>query len=154
MNGGVNPSYQWKKNGVNVGSNSSSFTTSDLVNGDHINCFVTSDINCPATNPVSSNTLTVSILPNYPVSVTIEATPSVSSCEGNPVTFLAHPVNGGNSPSFQWFVNGVFSGNGSSYTSSSLPDNASVYCILTSNIPVCATGNPAQSNILITDIHP
>ena len=42
-NGGTTPSYQWKVNGSNVGTNSNMYTTSSLSNGDAVTCVMTSN---------------------------------------------------------------------------------------------------------------
>jgi hypothetical protein len=44
--GGSNPIFQWKKNGINVGTNSPTYTDASLINGDVIRCELTSDISC------------------------------------------------------------------------------------------------------------
>ena len=41
-NGGTAPVYQWQINGVNAGSNSPTFTTSSLANGDKVTVIITS----------------------------------------------------------------------------------------------------------------
>jgi beta-glucanase (GH16 family) len=46
VNGGTNPSYQWKVNGVNVGTNASAYTTSSLQQGQIITCSMTSNVAC------------------------------------------------------------------------------------------------------------
>lgn len=54
-NGGTSPTYQWKLNGSNVGSNSNSYTNSNLANNDIVTCEITPDVaGCLAT-PVPSN---------------------------------------------------------------------------------------------------
>jgi N-acetylneuraminic acid mutarotase len=45
-NAGVNPSYQWYKNGLPVGSNSLTYTNNNWVNGEKIICRVTSSSGC------------------------------------------------------------------------------------------------------------
>lgn len=62
VNGGGAPSYQWKKNGVNVGTNSAAFTTSTLSNGDMIACVMTSSAQCVTGSPATSNTLAMTVL--------------------------------------------------------------------------------------------
>ena len=60
-NGGTNPSYQWKKNGANVGNNSPTFSSWDLSLGNVITCEMTSNLNeCMVTNVASASvTMTV-----------------------------------------------------------------------------------------------
>lgn len=55
--GGSSPIYQWKKNGLNVGTNSPTFTTSSLKNKDVVTCELTSDVDCAAGSPKLSNSL-------------------------------------------------------------------------------------------------
>ena len=57
-NGGSSPSYQWKKNGTNIGSNSSTYTNSSLSNNDVITCVMTSNATCPNPSTATSNSIT------------------------------------------------------------------------------------------------
>jgi hypothetical protein len=58
-NGGNAPSYQWKVNGVNAGSNSATFTTTTLTNGQTVTCILTSNANCANPTAANSNTITM-----------------------------------------------------------------------------------------------
>lgn len=68
LNGGTAPVYQWVKNGVNVGNNSSTYTDSLLNNQDSVWCVVTSNSSCVAIATVSSNKIyfTVNTIPAKP----------------------------------------------------------------------------------------
>ena len=59
-NGGASPVYQWKVNGINVGSNQSTFSTSTLVNGDIVTCEMTSNATCLSSSIETSNSITAS----------------------------------------------------------------------------------------------
>ena len=150
-NGGTTPSYQWKVNGVNAGTNSSTYSYIP-VNTDAITCVVTSNATCATGNPITSNTVIMTVNPNLPVSVTIAAS-SNPVCSGTSVTYIATPTNGGTTPSYQWKVNGVNAGTNSS-TYSYVPVNTdAITCIVTSNA-TCATGNPATSNTVTMTVNP
>lgn len=71
-NGGSNPSYQWKVNGNNVGSNSNTFSTSGLLNSQIVSCVLTSNANCASPVSATSNNLTI----------------TVNNCSGVPTTQL------------------------------------------------------------------
>jgi len=58
-NVGTTPSFQWKLNGVNVGGNSRTYTTSSFVNGDKVNCVMNTIKECPNTKFVNSDTITM-----------------------------------------------------------------------------------------------
>ncbi len=147
-NGGTTPSYQWKKNGTNVGTNSSSYTDAALTNGNAITCVMTSNATCATGNPATSNAITMTVNPNLPASVSISASPSLSICSGTNVTFTASPTNGGASPVYQWKKNGSNVGtNSTSYADATLTNGNTITCVMTSNA-TCATGNPATSNTL------
>lgn len=59
--GGSNPIYQWKKNGNNVGTNSSTHSDNGLNNGDIITCVLTSDVTCSAGNQKTSNSINFTV---------------------------------------------------------------------------------------------
>ena len=73
-NGGSTPIYQWKVNGSNVGSNSSSYTSSTLANGDIVICILTSNNSCVTGNPATSNALTMNVTDNLCGSWTVQST--------------------------------------------------------------------------------
>lgn len=96
-------------------------------------------------------TFTITVNPNVPSSVTINAS-SNNICAGDPVTFTAMPANGGNSPDYQWVVNGNDSGSNSpTFTSNSLNNGDSVYCIMTSSV---ANTSPVPSAGLYVVVNP
>lgn len=62
VNGGSNPSYQWQVNGTNAGDNSSTYIY-EPANSDEVTMILTSDEICTTANPVTSNILTMEIIP-------------------------------------------------------------------------------------------
>ncbi|MBK7213574.1 MAG: hypothetical protein IPH88_09860 [Bacteroidales bacterium] len=145
INGGATPGYQWQVNGGNVGTNSNSYTTTTLVNGDIVTCIITSSDPCTSGSPATSNSISMTVNPAQAVSVSISAS-STSICTGTNVTFTATPTNGGSAPVYQWKLNGGNVGsNSTTYSNSTLANGDIITCVLTSDIS-CATGNPATSN--------
>ncbi|MBX9851765.1 MAG: T9SS type A sorting domain-containing protein [Cytophagaceae bacterium] len=61
--GGPAPVYQWRINGSAVGTNSPSFTSTTLANGDVVSCDLTSNAPCVTTATVSSNNITMTVNP-------------------------------------------------------------------------------------------
>ena len=152
LNGGTSPSYQWKRNGVNIGANSPTFTYSSLNNNDVITLVMTSNLPCVSTATATSNALTM-INGTAAASVSMSAS-STSSCIGNTVSFTATPINGGSSPTYQWQLNNANIGtNAPTFSSSSLNNNDQVKVVMTSSIG-CATANPATSNTINLSISP
>lgn len=142
------PSYQWKKNGVDIpGATGAIYTDPGLTNG-NIACVVTDNADCAQNNPATSNDIAITINPLNAVSVSIAANPGTIVCAGTEVTFTATPTNGGTTPFYQWIKNGTYVGSNSAiYTNAALNNGDQITCILTSNMP-CATGSPATSNRL------
>jgi hypothetical protein len=60
-NGGSTPTYQWKKNNINVGTNSTTYSNSSLLNNDIITCVVTSNATCASPTTATSNSITMTI---------------------------------------------------------------------------------------------
>jgi hypothetical protein len=155
-NGGTTPAYQWKLNGVNVGSNSTTYTNASLVNGDVVTCIMTSNATpCLTSSPATSNAITMTVNPNLPASVSISALPSGAICSGTSVTFTATPTNGGTTPAYQWKLNGVNVGsNSTTYTNAALINGDVVTCVMTSNATPCLTASPATSNAITMTVNP
>lgn len=154
VNGGTTPTYQWKVNGADVGSNSGTFSSSTLSNGQVVSVVMTSNAPCVINSPATSEGITMTVNPVLPVSVSIAANTPTTICAGTSVTFTATPTNGGTTPTYQWLLNGANIGTGSTYTTSSLSNNDEVKVILTSSIPSCTTGNPATSNVIKMTVNP
>jgi hypothetical protein len=94
-NGGAHPNFQWKVNGLNVGTNNQNYTYSP-VNGDNVSCVLTSDITCPSGNPATSNAVVMSA---YVVNPTI--TGLSNACLGSaPSTYSTQAGMTG----YQWSV--------------------------------------------------
>lgn len=154
-NGGVSPSYQWQLNGVNVGTNSNQFSSSTLQNNDQVSVIMTSSSPCVTQTPVTSNLITISIQQGtITPTVTISSIPNAPICEGTTITFTATATNGGNTPSYQWILNGNNVGtNSSSFSSSTLNDNDQISVILTSSLG-CIMNNNVSSTITTIDVLP
>ncbi|MFM8950466.1 MAG: beta strand repeat-containing protein, partial [Bacteroidota bacterium] len=61
VGGGSTPSYQWKLNGANVGTNSATYTNASWVNGDAVTVVMTSSAPCVNGSPATSNTISISV---------------------------------------------------------------------------------------------
>jgi len=150
-NGGNAPTYQWKINGNDVGTNSPAFSTASLNDGDEVTCEMTSNDNCVSSATVISNSLTMSVVNNLTASVSI-ATLSATTCPGSQVDFTATPTNGGNAPTYQWKINGNDVGtNSATFSSATLNDGDVVTCEMTSN-DNCVSSATALSNLLTMSV--
>jgi len=154
-NGGTTPSYQWKIGATNVGTNSSTFTTTTLANGNVVTCVMTSNAACASPNPVTSNSITMTVNPTITPSVTISLTSGTNpECSGASATFTATPANGGTTPSYQWKIGATNVGtNSTTFTSTTLANGNVVTCVMTSNA-TCASPNPVTSNSITMTVNP
>jgi gliding motility-associated-like protein len=129
-NGGSNPIYQWRVNGVNIGVNSSTFSSSGLSNNDKITCKLISNAPCTLPDTAISNTATFILRSAVTSSITITSSAN-TFCPGSPVTFTATAVTPDSILAYQWKVNGINTGNNSqTFTSTKLTDGDSVTCNL------------------------
>ncbi len=147
VNGGTAPSYQWKLNGNNVGTNSATYSSAALGSGDVVTCVMTSNLAGVTANPATSNAITISVNASVTPSVSIALTSGTNpTCPGVAVTFTATPTNGGTTPSYQWQVNGVNAGtNSATFTTTTITNGQTVTCVMTSAAP-CPTIPAATSN--------
>ncbi|MES2733640.1 MAG: gliding motility-associated C-terminal domain-containing protein [Bacteroidota bacterium] len=155
-NGGTAPVYQWKVNGVNVGTNSTTFSTTTLTSTDVVTVAMTPDVTgtgtCITPGAVTSNGLSVTVSnTSLTASVNI-STPNTEVCVNTPVTFTAAPTNGGVAPVYQWKVNNVNAGtNSATFTSSTLISTDVVTVVMTPDVSgagSCIVAGPVSSNNL------
>ncbi|WP_341900239.1 SBBP repeat-containing protein [Fluviicola taffensis] len=150
-NGGGTPIYQWKKNGVNVGSNSSVFSTSSLTSGDVITCELTSNAACATPASVLSSGITMTVNPTVVPTISITSVQGATICSGTSVDFTAAITNGGGTPTYQWKKNGVNVGSNSSvFSTSSLTSGDVIMCELTSNAACATPASVLSSGITMT----
>lgn len=96
VNGGNNPFFQWKVNGINAGLNQNIFTATTLKDGDWVSCVMTSSLSCTA--PVGSDSIRITIKPlpvaNLPEEIIIEP--------GTGTGTQLNPLVTGNIISYEW----------------------------------------------------
>jgi len=93
-NAGTNPTYQWRVNNVNVGTNSATFTSGSFINNDLVTCVVIGNSTCALTTNASSNIIAMQVNP----------LPSVAAITGNNTVCI-----NGNTMLTNTTVNGVWS---------------------------------------------
>ncbi|MGE5406888.1 MAG: hypothetical protein ACM3NR_04165, partial [Methanosarcina sp.] len=151
VNGGVTPSYQWYKNSNPVGTNSSNYSDTPA-DGDKYYVIMTSSLPCVSGNPATSAKITMTVNDNSPVGVSISADAD-PVCSGTTVTYTATPVNGGVTPSYQWYKNSIAAGTGETYAY--VPTTGDVvHVVLTSSLSSCLSTNPATSSSLVVVVNP
>ncbi len=92
--GGSSPSFQWILNGVNVGTNSNTYTLNNPSDGDQIICQMTSSAACVSALTVNSNTITLMV--SSPMNISGNVTNV--SCFGQSDGAVNPIINGGVSP--------------------------------------------------------
>ncbi len=153
-NGGTKPVYQWQLNGQNIGSNSPTFTSSNLSTNDQIACILTSDVVCTTNATAASNAATFTVDQPAPPTISILSTAAGPVCPGTELDFIATAVSPGNSLIYQWQVNGLNVGaNSATFNTSSLANGDLVTCILTS-VGKCLINPTASSNTITVNINP
>ncbi len=151
VNGG-SATYVWKRNGNTVGSGST-YTSSSLANGDIIWCDMTSNVACPSPKSVRSNQVTMKVTPYSTPAIAITSDVGNSWCSGKPAVFRANITNGGQTPTYQWLINGQPVGaNIDTYLTSQLINGDQVRCQLTSSLQ-CPSPALVNSNVITMTIN-
>lgn len=148
-NGGSSPAYQWKINGTNVGTNTSTFSSVSLANGATVTCILTSNFTCVTPSTAASGPITMTVNSTAAASVSITQDLGTNpTCVGASAGFSATPANGGANPIYHWQINGVTTvtttGN-LGFGTSSLVNGDVVSCILYSSNS-CASNTVASSS--------
>jgi hypothetical protein len=153
VNGGPAPIYQWFLNGSPVGANQDTYTFVPNNNDQVLVGMLSNLTGCVTGNPAVSGTTTMVVYPPAVASVNI-APDQNNVCQGISVTFTATPVNGGTSPSYQWYLNGSATGTDQDTYTYAPNNNDEVYVVMTSSIPACISGSPATSNTTTMVVNP
>ncbi len=154
INGGINPSYQWQVNGANVGTNSPTFSSQTLIDGDKVNCIVTPDpsLTCVTALP-NPKPFIVSIKPTVPLTIDIKGPPG-AYCKGQPITFGATATNVSGNETWQWTVNAAPVGANSPSLIQPFNDGDIVQCTVTQPSPsqFCLISNTATSTPITVQV--
>lgn len=121
-NAGNGPTFQWRINGVNVpGATAANFTSSTLNNGDQVSLVVNSTNICVGNPTAVSNVIIAQIIPSITPSVSLNYLEGHNpGCLDSVFTLEGVVTNLGTNPDGNWFINGVFVGNGMTFTTPSL----------------------------------
>lgn len=153
VNGGTNPVFEWKLNGQNVGTTSSTYESRTLKEGDKVEVILTSNASCLTTSTANSTPLTIHFTSGVTPAVSITSS-ATSICEGATVTFSATATHGGTTPSYDWFVNNIRTGSNSPvFTTNTLRNNDNVTVLMTSSA-TCTQTSTALSNSIIMNVSP
>ncbi len=150
-NMGTSPTYQWSVNSIPVSSATSfQWSTASLSNNDTVTCLITANPSCAAVNTALSAPIIISVNALVTPSVSIVAN-DTSVCAGTSVVFTPTAINGGVSPTYTWYVNGINSATGATFTSAALQNNDVVTCSLNSSL-ACVSSNPVNSSAIVMQI--
>ena len=153
VNGGSSPSYQWYAGGIPVvGAISNTWASATLTNGELVYCSISSSELCPSPVHAPSNTILMNMIDNAPL-VYITASPGAHVSPGTTVTFTSSVYNGGTSPSYQWFKNGlpIAGANADVYTLTSVNAPDTIYLQVKSNMQCPLPDSIGNSNVLIAE---
>jgi hypothetical protein len=102
----------------------------------------------------ASASVEVSVASGFTPDVSISADPSGTICTGDYVTFTATAVNGGTSPSYQWYSDGsaISGAISSTYTLASPTNGEVISCEMTSSLTCLTSSATATSESITIDI--
>jgi gliding motility-associated-like protein len=142
---GTSPIYQWYVNGAAVGTNSATFSSSSLANGDQVSVALTSSLACLiGSNPFTSNTIVMDIRP-IPSPVINETDQTI--CSPGSFTFTGTVGTG---TTYQWMFNtqNISGATNASYTAS----QAGSYTLYEDNGVCDRISTPVTLSIIATPI--
>jgi hypothetical protein len=143
-NAGTSPVYKWYKNNAMIaGAANVNYNTASANDMDAFFCSMTSSGVCFDAYTDSSNTITIRVFPWLAPSVSITQTPTGTIAIGKLITFNATPVNGGNTPQYQWKQNSanVIGATSNTWGATTL-SNKDKICVEMSSSYLCP--NPAK----------
>lgn len=125
---GANPIFQWMIDGINVGSNNSTFSTSNLSDTQTVTCIVTSSDVCASIPTATSNSISINVTSPVTPELNVQAD-QTNICPGETVTFTANGTNLGSSAQYEWFIDGTTTGlSNTTFTTNNLINGQTVTC--------------------------
>jgi hypothetical protein len=154
VNEGKNPNYEWFVSGVLQQSDSNkTFILSSPINGQQVNCRLTSNSACVVQPNVLSNIISIvdstSLVPTISIEVSSGDNPACNGRGDTPICFKANLEKCGISPSIKWLYNGtvVSAATGIEYCRDSMSNRSFVRCVVQPSIS-CATKTSDSSNTI------
>jgi gliding motility-associated-like protein len=149
-NGGTTPVYQWLLNGnVIPGANADTYNTSTLNDQDTIQLVVASSNICATNSPDTTNFIITTVISSQPATI-IALADTLQVCSGGTVNFSSTSTNGGPSPTYQWYVDGLPIATGINSTfSTTFTEDAIVYVSIQSSLPCVPAGTTFSDSIFI-----
>jgi gliding motility-associated-like protein len=148
--GGINPVYQWQKNGITVGNTSSVYIDQALNDNDQVTCIVKQGNKCENSNLQGSDVARIKLQHNLPLPEISISSENPYACNCATVTIKAAVSNGGGSSSFQWKINGNnIGGNTNILISNNLKDGDIITCTYSDNFTCAADGSVIADTIII-----
>ncbi|MBS1774452.1 MAG: T9SS type A sorting domain-containing protein, partial [Bacteroidetes bacterium] len=154
-NAGTGATYKWFKNNSPItGATNSTYSTNTAADYDSFFCTITSNGTCASAYTDSSTSITMRVFPWLAPAVSITSNPTTPVKKGDLINFTATPVNGGNTPRYQWKRNnkdvvGAISNVWGAYT---LDDRDTICVVLTSSY-LCPQPPTAKSNCIIASVN-
>ncbi len=153
-NGGTAPTYIWTKNGNKVLATGNTYLDNSLYTGDVIGVTMVSNAACRTSDSVLASPLTLSVTPLAVPGISITSNPVITICSGTNVTFNTNITGGGNSPSYQWYINSIPIGTiSSTYTTNALNNNDTVSVRLATSA-ACSSSAYGYSNRVVAKVNP
>ncbi len=151
VNGGSSPSYQWKVNGNNSGTNSQTLSYTPL-NNDLVSCVLTSSAACASGNPATSDPLKMNV---DPVTVAGSVSGGTLICAGNTSGLLSLGAHTGVITGWQSSVNpftswASISNTAATYTSGPLSETTLFRAVVQSGVCPQQASAPATVTVDVT----
>ncbi len=154
--GGPAPQYTWTRNGQALALTGPQIDLDDLLDGDLINCQLTSSETCTQSPSATAEAIAIRVHPLLAADISI-STDQTSICAGASLRFTATASEGGSTPVYTWYRNGQAVGvNASVLNLDDLADQDQISCVLQSS-ETCLLANPVSSNtitVAVTAIPP
>ncbi|MEO8087437.1 MAG: T9SS type A sorting domain-containing protein, partial [Bacteroidota bacterium] len=139
----IPPSYRWYLNGNFAGLNST-YSSYSLSSSDVLVLLIFTPNPCGP----DSATDTVSIVVNPITSPGVSLIGSDTICSGDTLSLSAAAINGGVTPQFEWYVNGILLGTDSVYSTSSIINGDSLWVTMMSSDECASPDSTADSTII------